>query len=191
MSRPQATPGDRCWKCGAERMPGRSKCWLCWADLSEPITARAREKTVAVPAGYAQYGVSSVLLFIAFAAILSSIVKMHLGLGVIVAVLAIPALLRTMVVASRGDESDEPTSVGRTATSFLLVLVVVGTASTLVLGAFIAAFLATCAATGQSRNADVLTSLVASLAAGGVAAIVTAVLCGLVIWRLRQRRREW
>jgi hypothetical protein len=150
---------------------------------------RTKERAPAppVPTGHFQYGLSSLLLILTLVAILCSIAKMHLGLGIVVAILTVPALLRTIIVASRRGQRGEPMSIGGKAVSVLLTLAAVIAVSVLVLGAFIAAFLATCAATTQSRDANALASLIASLAAGSFAGIATAGLCGFAIWNLLRR----
>jgi hypothetical protein len=183
-----------CWNCGAEVTPGRLKCWLCGEDLSdEPVDAQPVQETPPIaPDAPFQYGISSLLLFITLAAILCSLFTMHPGLGIVATIFAVPALLRTAVVASNRGHAGKPMTTGAKASSFALTFAVVFTVCVLIIGAFVAAFFATCMVTANMIHNDSygLDSLVISLIVGGIAAISTAVLCGYTIRKQMRRKRN-
>jgi hypothetical protein len=192
MGSSQSTPNGSCRHCGAELIAGRSECWLCHAsmpaggDAAIIVAEAAGNRQAARPTGRFQFGISSILLFTTFVAILCSITTMSPGLGVALAILAIPALLRTYVVAARRGASGKPMSTGGKAGVFLLTLFVVVGAIVAVLGAFVVAFLATCAVTGGDRGFD--GSLPLALLFGGVAAIATIVVIVLTLVAASRRR---
>jgi hypothetical protein len=198
MDLPQSTPSDCCQKCGAQLIPGRPKCWLCNAEL--PTQGAGEAVVIAsvapelprpfAPTGRFQFGLSSLLLLMTLVAILCSIIKMNPGLGIVVAVLAVPALLWTVFVAMRRGGRGNPMSAGGKAAVFLLTLFTVVGVLVAVIGAFVAAVLATCAATsgpGPGNFGDPVLALIC----GGVAALVVAILCAWVLWKvLRHKRRR-
>ena len=76
--------------------------------------------------GRFQFGLTSLLLFVTLAAILCSVVAMNPGLGIVAAILTIPALVRTCVVAWRGEQYGDPVSPVAKVAVFLLTMVVGG-----------------------------------------------------------------
>ena len=130
----------------------------------------------AEPTGHFQYGISSLLLVITLFAILCSITKMNPGLGIMAAILAVPALLWTTFAAVRRRDHGDPMSSGEKAGVFLLTVFAVFGVIIAVIGAFAVAFFAMCAVT-SGPGQDEFGSLILSVICGGVAALAAAVFC--------------
>ena len=199
MASSQFTPIGCCPKCGAQWIAGQPRCWLCHGNARAPSRgaddaaagiASLQPMTFgpAVPTEHFQFGISSLLLLTTFVAILCSIFKMNPGVGFLVAVLAVPALLRTIVVAMRRSESGNPMSSGGKTGVFLLTLLVAFIVPVAVIGAFIIAALATCVAIGGPGLGG-LGNPGLALVCGGIAGLGAAVLCAWVIWKLLRYNR--
>ena len=126
-----------------------------------------------------QYGISSLLLVITFVAILCSIIKMSPGLGIVIAILTLPAMIRTVLVAFRRREDGRPMSPADKTSVFLLTMaislcVVVASCAAFCFTFFFAC-LATIGSTNQSNlnNAFIWVSLISGIVAVGVAILVT------------------
>ena len=149
MGIPQSTPSVCCPKCGAQLKPGHAKCWLCIADARSRATAANLGKSRPIePTGRFQYGISTLLLVITLVAILCSIIKMNPGLGIVVAILVIPALLRTCISAARSRAHGQPISSGEKAgvfaTTTLMSIVVMVAAGIAAFFTFFVTFFITC-----------------------------------------------
>jgi hypothetical protein len=115
-------------------------------------------------------------------AILCGIFTMSPGLGVVAAILAIPAALRTSVVALRRTDSGAPMSaVGKVAV-FLLTIVMFA----VVIVASVAAFFFTCLATSGSGSS----TLGVGLILGGVAGIAVAIVLIGFFWMMSRSNRN-
>jgi peptidoglycan biosynthesis protein MviN/MurJ (putative lipid II flippase) len=136
-----------------------------------------------------QFGLSSLLLVITFAAIFCSIIKMNPGIGIVVAMLAAPAMLRTIFVAFRRQESGNPMSTGGKVGVFLITMAMVVCLVVAGCTALCAAFLLTCATMMPKapNGGDMLTM---ALVFGAVAAAATGILVTLVTSEIRRRRRS-
>ena len=98
---PPQTP-TKCPYCGAPLQPDQTtRCWLCHGV---PAAATARTAGAGQPVDTKarfQYRLSSLLLIMTLIAILSGLIAMHQGFGIVVAILALPALVRTCITATR------------------------------------------------------------------------------------------
>ncbi len=182
----QTMPACRCPQCEAQVDPAAKYCWLCNAVLSSPSAGAARQPPIRAQlvdssSRPLQYGISSLLLVITFVAILCSIIKMNPGLGIVIAILTLPAMIRTVLVAFRQRESGKPMSAaGKTGVFFLTVAmsicVVVASCA-----AFCFTFFFTCLAAasvkGGITHGDPFTP---ALIVGGIAALGVAVLVTFV-----------
>jgi hypothetical protein len=139
-------PADACPECGAGRIPGQVQCWLCHGDLSPTASVARAALPAESPAG-CQYSLASLLLLMTLAAILLSITSMNPGLGIFLAVLMVPACLRTAIVATLRRSRGKPMSLLAKVGTFsmtlgmaIIVMVVAG-------ATFVVTFLAMCSAT--------------------------------------------
>jgi hypothetical protein len=134
-----------CPECGATRRWGEQVCWLCGhpmpargagggdsAGLSQaPILLATavpdRRPFAPSQAGYAervrfQYGINSMLLLMTLTAVLMGTFSIAPGLGIVAAVLVVPALVPTCMAAMRRGSRGQPmTTIEKTATLILWV----------------------------------------------------------------------
>ena len=132
-----------CPDCGAEvRGPNATRCWLCHEPLSGRQAARDAEllrriRKPALEADSPAWAVIAVLIMLLFGGLLFSDAY---GVVVVLLIAAVPALVRTVVMASRRREAGAPADSGSVLVTFLTslgVVFVVGLASGI-------AFFATC-----------------------------------------------
>ena len=118
---------------------------------------------------------------ITFAAILCSLIKMSPGLGIVVAILTTPAMLRTILVAFRQRQSGVPMLTSDKANIFFLTIVMSLGVILAACGAFCVTFFLTCTASlaGNSK-AD---PLVVSFVVGGIVAVAAASFVAIAFWR--------
>jgi hypothetical protein len=130
MSQPESNPPQQCPSCGATLAAEADHCWVCrWelhrrrtegetpaADACTPHAPREglstqphaeREEYIrnaatpaAQPASF-QFGLSSLLLIMTLSSVWFSVMAMAPGVGIVLAILAIPPLVRTWRVAHR------------------------------------------------------------------------------------------
>jgi hypothetical protein len=187
------TPSRNCPQCGAQLSPDWSQCWLCGAKRPSLGAGEAAARVAGMRRGAGgsaaapPYGLSSVVLVVTLLAILCSIIGMNPGLGIPISVLAVPALLRTVFVVLRREESGEPMSAGGKMASFLLSMVIVAMVAVAAVVAAAVAFLATCIAAGAGAGRIGHPQL--PFIIGGVAAVVAAILTAGAIWSALRRMR--
>ena len=189
-ARPNPESEPPCPHCGAEmQRPGARQCWLCREPLveSDGVTPRSGpfSSNIRMPG---DRGDNPAFIFLAALAILITIglALEAPGILVVLFIVALPALIRTAVIASRGQSSGALGGVG-TFLSSLGIMVVVGLAS-------FAAFFTTCFVVclgglavndlHRGRNYDWI--WVASIGAGIVPALLVA---GLLFRKLWPRKR--
>lgn len=136
-----------CAACGAANDQGRKTCWLCGGNLdpvnggSSPFAAGADVSSPIVePRAAYQFGISTLLLIMTLFAVLCGVLSMSPGLGVVLAIVATPALVRTGITAVRRKVRGRPMTVPEKLGAFagsLGVVVIIG------VGAGVA-FYATC-----------------------------------------------
>jgi hypothetical protein len=198
MASPQSSPFGYCPYCAAERKPGQSHCWLCQSWLPTGGAAEAADLALKQIAqqpnakhGVFQFGLSSLLLLVTLVAILCSIIKMNPGIGIVVAGLAIPALVWTMIVAIRRGQSGAPMSAfGKTGVFVLAMLLFLGVLVA-VIGAFLIALFAICAAGTSKGQGALVGDPVTAIFIASAVAIAVAVICALALWKIwiSSRRR--
>jgi hypothetical protein len=158
MNEPGPVPDPaRCPHCQAEvYWSEATQCWLCGQSLDRPGPAVAPPPPPMEPARRT-FGLSSLMLVIALVAVCLGVYREVPGLGILLAILVTPALVRTSVVATRRKAGGRPMppldKVGVFAGT-LAAVVVIGVSA-------IAAFAITCfpiglAAFSMGRNGGVL-----------------------------------
>jgi hypothetical protein len=195
MASPQFSPLGHCPYCAAERKPGQSHCWLCQSWLPSNSAAEAADLDLkqkaylpAAKSGSFQFGISSLLLLITLVAIICSVIKMNPGIGIVVAGLSIPALVWTIIVAIRRGQSGRPMSVAGKAGVFVLAMLLFLGIVVAVVGAFLIALFAICAAGNNGRGGFGGDPVTAILLASG-AALVVVIFCALGLWTIWRRSR--
>lgn len=188
-SKPPGAGPVRCSQCGTENPRGQAMCWLCGAVL---VSAADDENYYASPAGgeLPSYGLSTLLMVVTLIALILGVAAVAPGWAILLAVLAVPALVRT-ATASRGRATSAGEKVG-------LFLVSLGAAFTTLVTAVVtacAAFVAICfgGAFGATalRNVGgprVLFNTIIPLAIGGglLAGLVAAFVIARQLWPRRE-----
>ncbi len=110
-----------CPECHAVLSSGAERCWLC----ERAVTPPADVNPYASPAvGEYSYSLSSLLIVVTFVAVNCGLFLIAPGLAILAAVLATPALLRTMLVvhqrARRGKSADATTKLSLFFVSFMV-----------------------------------------------------------------------
>jgi hypothetical protein len=146
------------------------------------LKASHADERHARPTGHLQFGISSLLLIVTLVAILGSIANMAPGLGILLVIVAVPALVRTCIVAYRNLACGENMSAAEKAGVFLLSMVTIA-ALMLIAGpvAIFVGFMVYCTTANGSANGGILANI-----AGGIAGLVVA----LIIWYVWTNLRD-
>jgi len=127
-----------CGECQATRRPDTEYCWLCGAAL-EPIVADAAQPSVGSEQRAAcQFSLASLMLIVTLFAVLLGVFRMAFGLGIVLAILVTPALVRTCMIAARSRAGGRPMSAGRKVSFFAGTLGLVAIIAVAVSVAFVA-----------------------------------------------------
>lgn len=177
MSPPQPNQEKTCPDCGATLREKGSSCWLCHVAVEEVVPAaaeppasiegRARapiaagDKPVVIferRAAY-QFSLASLMLIVTLFAVLLGVFRMALGLGIVLAILVTPALVRTCMIAARSRAGGRPMSVGRKVSFFagtlgLLAIMAVAVSAAFVATCFPLGFLAAANALGPGGKVN-------------------------------------
>lgn len=103
----------RCPECGAENSATRRVCWLCGAPLtSQPVPAR-EENIYASPAIPEQelsqsFSLSTLLLLVTLVSLGLGVATIAPGLAILLAILVVPALIRTSGIVGRRQQRGAP-----------------------------------------------------------------------------------
>jgi hypothetical protein len=101
-------PARRCSECGAELGPNDARCWLCRRDLvieAALVEPDAPPVIIRPPVSPLQFSLETLLLIVTLSAVcLGALVAMP-GLGVLLLVIAVPALVRTCLTGIRSKQS--------------------------------------------------------------------------------------
>lgn len=99
-----------CPECGAGSHANAKFCWLCGRVLpGSPFAPGAAPAPAQARAAW-QFGLSTLLLFVTLAAVLLGVFVMSPGLGVLLAVLIAPPVVRTCTLAARAEARGRPLS---------------------------------------------------------------------------------
>ena len=131
-----------CSQCGAANSATAGSCWLCRISLvrqAEPAAGAPAAPARAAGAGRT-FGLSSLMILVALIAVCLGVRRESPGLGIALAVVSTPAMVRTVFAARRREITGRPMSTGEKAVAFLGSIGVVVT----VCAASGAAFVATC-----------------------------------------------
>jgi hypothetical protein len=191
---------SHCPDCGAAIRREDALCWLCHRSLlveAEAVEAGSPFRPQAQPprANPAQFSLETLMLVITLIAVCLGVIMAAPGLGILVAVVAAPALVRTLVAGYQERKAGRPMTLGEKLLTFLASTGV--SLAVLVTGwtAFAAACLGSCfvavglesAARGSGwwqGNADTIFFVL--FAVSGTIGLATA---GWIYWVLRPRRK--
>ena len=184
MSEPMATAA--CPNCGATYEPPASVCWLCHQNL--PTDAPRGTGTLAPESSFSfTFSIASILLATSLFAVFFGVLAMAPGLAILLAVLSVPAFVRTGLVVHRRSQLGKPVSAARKFLWFLGSLTVTTTVVTVVLFASVGTFCAVCLG-GASVVNDPNKPVPFALLAAGIATITAIVLSAK--WIRRRWRRH-
>lgn len=149
MPAPPLAPGH-CQKCGAESQPNKIRCWLCgWSPADEaeptapplakmPLAAKPRAEPAAVAAPRAaprpfQFTIAALITVTTVVAVCLGAFRAAPGFGillvVVLALVVLPAMIRTRVIQSRRQQAGEVTTIGRSTGDFANSLAIAFVAS--------------------------------------------------------------
>jgi hypothetical protein len=174
MSTSQAAEHWICPHCGAAIPADANSCWLCRYSIP-PIRAQAATAPVikaslasdsAVQQRTFQFTLSSMMLIFVLTAIVMSVCSMQPVLGIGLAVLVLPALVITVVIAMRRGAHGEPLTLPAKIAVFAAV---VGASLITVVAACIG-FFVTCLAGLPGASANNITTIIGLSSAGALLA---------------------
>jgi hypothetical protein len=176
----------RCPECGAALDSREGRCWLCRREVSGPeVNPYASPPAAALAAASpAQFSLVTLLLVITLVAVCLGVTMAAPGLGVLLMVLAAPALVRTMVAGVRQKQVGARMTTAEKMAAFcvsLLVMVMIGVAA---VAAFEIACWGSCAL-AASVWGEGEPALMTGLVAGGVAGVAAI---GWLLWLTRPRK---
>ena len=126
QSEPAAGRGHTCPECGARLRAADAKCWLCGRQLTHD--AEIVEATIVAPAWVEshqpplkpwQFSLESMLLVITLVAVCLGMIVAMPGIGVLAAIVAAPALIRTLMVGYQERRAGHKQSMGEKVLAFL------------------------------------------------------------------------
>src|SRR4051812_25608974 len=128
----------RCPECGAELAAGQARCWLCARKFSEAENSNpyASPQPVGENNDY-QVSLASLFLIMTLSAVGTGLFLVAPGLGVLFAVLSVPALVRTIVAAKQQWRAGAALTIGEKMGVFVVsffIMVAIGIASSVAFG---------------------------------------------------------
>ncbi len=167
-----------CLNCGADRLPSASVCWLCKQNLAE-VTATDVEIIEVRENTSFTFSIASILLATALFAVFFGVLMMAPGLAILLAILCVPALVRTGLAFQQRSEAGKPVPTGRKFLWFLSSLTVTTIVVVVVVVASFGTFCAVCLGSGTEAAIPV------ALLAAGAATI------GVLVASHRWIRHRW
>jgi hypothetical protein len=187
----------QCGECGA-LVGNRDTCWLCSASVV--VSAELVEPTGVSPfvpdwekkrrASASQFSLESLMLLITLIAVCLGMIVAMPGLGVLVIIVAVPALVRTLIVGRHRKIAAAPLNLGEKVAAFLASTGIVMGILLAGLSAFAVACVGTCfAALGiaQASGSRASENWIFQVALGAAILVAVAVV-GWLFWITRPRR---
>jgi len=185
-----ATP-TFCPSCGAGTEPDRTHCWLCHAPLdvvpAQAVPAVPPDPKLAA-ANPAQFSIATVLLVTTLVAVLLGVFRLNAGLGVMLLVLAVPALVRTASVARREKRHGQRITTGGKIGHFFLSLLIMYGVCTAATSAFTIAAMGTCLAALATSSASEGVATGVAIVGVILSLIVGLVAAGAILWATWPKR---
>lgn len=182
MSSSESNDELHCPQCGAMLAAKADSCWLCqgratFAGVDALRPDPVQPPPIVEPRAAYQFGISTLLLIMTLFAVLCGVLSMSPGLGIVLAIVATPALVRTGMTAVRRKVRGRPMTVPEKLGTFagsVGVVMIIGVGAG-------AAFLATCftglvggAATTSLWNegyTPMILGLITGVVLGGIAGL--------------------
>jgi hypothetical protein len=175
----------RCPDCGAPLKDGESACWLCRRELpggelsaSSPLAKEGR--------GAGQFSLASIFLIVTLIAVCLGTLRLAPGLGVLLMVVAAPALIRTCIVGAKEKRSGHSLSIREKLLAFLAssaIIILIGVAGFI---AFQIACWGSCAVVAGIQQKEGENALIVGIATGSLAGIGTMI---WLVWTTWPRRK--
>lgn len=183
------SPVVHCPECGAGVRADAERCWLCHRELGarDPYAPPA-EIVLAPGSGTAQFSLATILLVTTLVAVCLGVFRISPGFGVIVVVLATPALVRTIVAGTREKQRGHRLSVAEKIGTFAASFGVMILACVAGIAAFLAACFGTCGLAAALSSAAPGTGEWIFIVALVVSAAIGLFVLGLVIYAMRPGR---
>lgn len=187
MSHVPNVEAARCPECGADLKSGESECWLC-RRATRPDDSPPTSPFAAVERKSAgQFSLASVFLIITLIAVCLGSLRLAPGLGILLIIVATPALVRTCVVGAREKRAGHSLSIGEKVVAFLAssaIIVLVGVAGFI---AFQIACWGSCAMIAGIQKKESENALLVGLGTGGIAGIGTII---WLVWKTWPRKKS-
>lgn len=173
-----------CPSCGAGRAADRTSCWLCLApyDGTPPPRAAIAPDSRLAAANPSQFSIATILLVTTLAAVCLGVFRLAPGLGIVLMIFAVPALVRTVFVGRGEHRHGRRLSTGRKIGHFFLSLAIMYAVWTAASMAFAVAFMGTCLAALAVSNASSSSGeaiLIGGLILGSVVGLAVA---SVILW---------
>jgi hypothetical protein len=195
----QSSYDSHCPECGALAGQGVEKCWLCgWQRESDSSSAPTESAPVAprpVDQGFS-YSLETLMLVMTLVAVAMGAIVLFPGVGIILAIMLLPAFVRTSKVIQRRAEQGRTVGLwprvalffGSFTTSLVIIVVVsvasVGTFCGLCLG-----FYAVAEGGGLLRGSSGEGLMILAMVVSGIAALVATI--AAVYYIVKWIRRRW
>ena len=171
----------RCPECGAALDSRESKCWLCLRKLTaEPeMNPYVSPPAQALAVSPAQFSLSTLLLVMTLVAVCLGVTMAAPGLGVLLIVLALPALVRTVVSGLKQKQAGAPYTPSEKIAAYcvsLMVMLMVGVAGGIAFE--IACWGSGLLVIGIGGDQNLEAGLITGVALGSIAGI------GVLVWLL-------
>ncbi len=179
-----------CPSCGAGSEPDRTHCWLCFAPLDAPppaVPAIVVDERLAV-ANPAQFSIATILLVTTLVAVLLGLFRLSPGLGVVLVIFSVPALVRTVYVGRREKNRGQRVSTGGKIGHFFLSLVIMYAVWTAASTAFFVAAIGTCFAAIATSNVSEEAATGVGIAGLILSVVVGLVVAGVILWATWPKR---
>ncbi len=122
-----SSQASRCPECGAPLDAGQTRCWLCWRNASESDeNPYASPHAIAGEYVSAQFSLAFVFLAMTLVAVEMGVIMIAPGLGVLMLIVATPALFRTMIAASYRRQAGAPLTPWEKLGTFLVSWFIMG-----------------------------------------------------------------
>lgn len=182
-----------CFECGAMVHQSASHCWMCKAILLEDPDPESSSEIESIPAQSSpgalhgtQFRLSTLMLTATMIAVFLGVARMHLGLGIVMAILVTPAMIRAALASRKRRGQGSPMNIEESFAAFigsLGVVIAVSVASGV-------AFYATCwigffggAAVGEIAGAGGYGALGWGFIFGVVVGIIVGITTGVLLLR--------
>ena len=139
-----------CSECGASNSDGAGKCWLCAATMRDvnPFASPVAEPPAFVSWNPRSFSLATLLAVLTLTAVCIGVTVQAPGIGIGLAVLSAPALVRTVGIGKRHKAKGQPLTIGAKLLAFLGSLAVV---TTIAVASFIA-FVVICFSIGLASH---------------------------------------